>query len=316
MKLFKLKSLVLPLSVLLAVAVLFTACQPDDTDPGPTTPTNLSETLKTFPDMSTLVRALEVSNLTSQLDQAPVTLFAPTNAAFDDFLASRGLTSIDDPALDPVELKNILLNHVLDSYIFYADLPNGYTNTRATVEFDFVEYPVSMAIDVDGLSVNNSVGVKTVDIDGINGNIHTVDQVVTIPDVVELAAGGGNLNNFVQSLVIEDLENALQEEGPFTIFAPNDDAPWGAGIPTELEEILSDHIVAGNLRAEDLLHGDVLDSYGQEVPNMYEISISNGEIRLIEPGSEPASIIAKITLENIQGSNGVIHLIDNLIILL
>jgi len=215
MNLFKLKSLVLPLCILLASAVLFTACEPDETDPVPTT---LTETLKTFAELTTLVEALEAASLTSQLDGATVTIFAPTNAAFDAFLTNAGYATVNDVPIG--ELKNILLNHVLDGYISSFDLTNGYVNTLAEAQ----GYPASMKVDVDALLLNNSSKITSVDIDGLNGVIHVVDQVITVPDVVNIANNDGGLSSLVQSLSVADLVNSLQGEGPFTIFAPTDDA--------------------------------------------------------------------------------------------
>lgn len=320
MKLFNLKSLVLPLSLLLAVVILFPACVPDDTDPGPTVATNLSETLKSYPDFSTLVEALEATNLTSQLDDTPVTIFAPTNAAFDNFLANQGASSVTE--LDVVELKNILLNHVLEGYTFFDDLSTGYIETLATTEINGFTYPMNMGINIDELKLNGYAGIKTVDIDGINGNIHSVDQVVTLADVVDLASNGNNLNSLVESLNTVDLANSLQTEGPFTVFAPTDDAiQWSTSMGLELElleSILALHVVDGNIRSEDLFDDQLIENFSFIVDGTDSYTIRFGAdytTQIVETGSNPERIIARITLADVQASNGVIHLIDNVIIL-
>jgi len=310
MKLFKLQ-LVLSLSVLLASAVLFTACEPDETDP---VPTSLSETLGTFAELSTLLEALDAANLTSQLDGATVTIFAPTNAAFDTFLANAGVASVNDLPIG--DLRNVLLNHVLDGFISSFDLTNGYVNTLAEAQ----GFPASMRVDVDALSLNNSANITSVDIDGLTGVIHVVDQVITVPDIIDLANNDGNLNSLVSDLATVDLVNALQAEGPFTIFAPTDDAiQWATSmnIPLEaLEEILSDHVVNGNIRSADLVDGQLIDSFGLDGTSSYTIRFgADGTTQIIETGSNPESIIARITMTDVQGSNGVIHMIDNVIIL-
>lgn len=320
MKLFNLKSLVLPFSLLLAVVILFPACVPDDTDPGPTVPTNLSETLKSYPDFSTLVEALEATNLTSQLDDVPVTIFAPTNAAFDNFLANQGVSSVTE--LDVVELKNILLNHVLEGYTFFDDLSTGYIETLATTEINGFTYPMNMGINIDELKLNGYAGIKTVDIDGINGNIHSVDQVVTLADVVDLASNDNNLNSLVESLNTVDLANSLQTEGPFTVFAPTDDAiQWSTSMGLELElleSILALHVVDGNIRSEDLFDDQLIENFSFIVDGTDNYTIRFGAdytTQIVETGSNPERIIARITVADVQASNGVIHLIDNVIIL-
>jgi len=323
MKLSNLKSLALSFSVLLAVAILFPACQDDGVDPGPVIPTipnNLSETLKTLPDFSTLVEALEAASLTTQLDGAPVTIFAPTNAAFDTFLTNAGYPSVGDVPIG--ELKNLLLNHVLDGYSFFSDLSNGYVNTLATVEFDGLIYPVDMGVNVDDFLLNGSAGVKDTDIDGVNGIIHTVDQVITPADVADLANSAGNLGNLVESLATVNLVNSLQTDGPFTVFAPTDDAlQWSTSMGLDLElleAILALHVVDGNIRSEDLFDDQLIDNFSFIVDGTDTYTIrfgADGTTQIVETGSNPERIIARITMADIQAANGVIHLIDNVIIL-
>ncbi len=310
MKLFNLKSLLLPLS-LLVVVILFPACEPDETDP---VPTSLSETLDTFSELSTLVDALAAANLTSQLDGAAVTIFAPTNAAFDAFLANAGVASVNDLPIG--DLRNVLLNHVIDGVVGSFDLTNGYVSTLA----DAQGFPASMKVDVDALSLNNSANITSVDIDGLTGVIHVVDQVITVPDIINLANNDGNLNNLVADLATVDLVNTLQGEGPFTIFAPTDDAiQWttSMNIPFDvLEEILSDHVVDGNIRSEDLSDDLLIDSFGLDTTSSYTIRFgADGTTQIVETGSNPERIIARITMTDLQGSNGVVHMIDNVIIL-
>ncbi len=309
MKLFNLK-LAFPLSVLLAVALLFSACEPDEIDP-----TTLSGLLKTYPELSTTVEALEAASLISQLDGATVTLFAPTNTAFDAFLTSAGYASVNDVPIG--DLKNILLNHVLDGYYNSVDLTSGYINTLA----DAQGFPASMKVDIDALLLNNSSKITSVDLDGgISAVIHVVDQVITVPDVVDLANNDGNLSSLVQSLSVVDLVNSLQSEGPFTIFAPTDDAiQWSTsmGLPFNiLEEMLSDHVVDGNIRSDELFDDQLIESYGLDDTNSYTIRFgTDGTTQIVETGSNPERIIARITMTDIQGSNGVIHMIDNVIVL-
>lgn len=313
MKTFNLKTLLFAFT-LFSGSLLFTSCEPDDT---PDIPINISETLRTYTEFSDLVSALEMTNLTSQIDGATVTLFAPTNAAFGQFLLDNGYTGLDDPNLDPADLKNLLLNHVVDGYFTSGDLSNSYYNTAAIVQ-DF--YSPSLKVDIDNLLLNNAAKITTVDIDGVSGIIHAVDAVVTIPDIVDIAYNDGGFNSLVQSLATVDLVNALQSDGPFTVFAPTDDAiQWSTSMNLSLdllEEILLDHVVDGNFRAADLTDGMLIDSFGMDANNSYSILFdTDGVVKIIETDSSPTRVIAKVLMADIQGSNGVIHVIDNVIIL-
>jgi len=311
MNLFNLKSLVLPLIALVVVSMLFTACRDDDTDLVPTT---LSETLETYPDLSRLVEALEATSLISQLNGATVTVFAPTNEAFDTFLMDEGYGSINDVPVG--DLKNLLLNHVLDGYVTSDALNNGYVTTLAEAQ----GHQVSMKVDIDQLLLNNSSKITSVDIDGLTGVIHVVDAVVAIPNVVDIAINDGNFTNLVESLSTVELVNTLQENGPFTIFAPNDAAiQWSTSMGLSLDilrEILSDHVVNGNIHSADLSDNQLIETIGQSGSNSYTIRFgADGTTQIIETGSSPDSIIARITMTDIQGSNGVVHMINNIIVL-
>jgi len=81
-------------------------------------------------------------------------------------------------------------------------------------------------------------------------------------------------------------------------------------------KILSDHVVDGNIRSEDLFDDQLIDSYGQDGTSSYTIRFgADGTTQIVETGSNPERIIGRITMTDIQGSNGIIHLIDNVIIL-
>jgi len=84
----------------------------------------------------------------------------------------------------------------------------------------------------------------------------TVDAVNTIPDVVDAADNDGRLGRLVLELATAGLAGDLQTDGPFTIFAPNDDAQeWGTSMGiANITQILLDHVIAGNFRSEDLVH--------------------------------------------------------------
>jgi len=316
MKAFNLKTLLFSLTVLFSGSLLFTSCEPDDT---PNIPTNLTETLKEDAEFSDLINALELTNLTSQLDGATITLFAPTNAAFSTFLSNGGVyASLSELyEAEPDVLKNLLLNHVVDGYFSSSDLSNSYYNTAATVQ-DF--YNPSLKVDIDNELLNNTAKITTPDIDGLTGIIHKVNAVIDIPDVVDLVNNDGKFSSLVQSLATADLVNALQADGPFTVFAPvNDAIQWSTSmnLPLNLlEEILLDHVVDGNFRAADLTDGMLIDSYGMDATNTYSILFdTDGVVKIIETDSNPTRIIAKVLMADIQGKNGVVHIIDNVIVL-
>ncbi|WP_299216017.1 fasciclin domain-containing protein [uncultured Aquimarina sp.] len=247
------------------------------------------------PELSTLVGALQAANLVDTLNgDGPFTVFAPTNAAFD------ALDAI--PAGDA--LTEVLLYHVAAGKFTAEDLLAGQTVT--TVQGDEV------AIDmIDGeVFLNGNVKVSIADIEASNGIVHVIDGVLLPPadlqSIVEIAVATPELSTLVGALQVADLVDTLNGEGPFTVFAPTNDAFDALeAIPAgdALTEVLLYHVAAGKFTADDLLTGQTVTTVqGDEVT----IEMINGEVFLNE--------IIRVDIANIEASNGIVHVINGVLI--
>lgn len=129
--------------------------------------------------------------------------------------------------------------------------------------------------------------------------------------IVEQAENTSELSTFVTACKAAGLESVLTGEGPFTVFAPSNDA--FAALPhgtlesllmpenkDQLTQILSYHIVHGKVMTNDASEGKVPTVQGEEV----EIAISEDMVRIND---------AKVTTPDVEASNGVIHVIDHVI---
>lgn len=132
-----------------------------------------------------------------------------------------------------------------------------------------------------------------------------------MPDIVDIAVGAGSFQTLVTAVQIADLVEALKSPGPFTVFAPNDDAfaklPPGTveslvKSPPQLGRILTYHVVAGKLMKADLEKlKSVTSLEGAPIP----IDCSDGfEVK-------NSTVIAA----DIEADNGVIHVIDHVILM-
>jgi uncharacterized surface protein with fasciclin (FAS1) repeats len=132
------------------------------------------------------------------------------------------------------------------------------------------------------------------------------------PTVVEIAVGNENFSTLVAAVKAAGLAEALSGEGPFTIFAPTNDAfaklPAGTvesllkpENKNKLAAILKYHVVAGKVMAADVSAGKVETLNGAKA----EISIKEGKVMIDK---------ATIVKTDIVGSNGVIHVIDSVIL--
>jgi uncharacterized surface protein with fasciclin (FAS1) repeats len=134
----------------------------------------------------------------------------------------------------------------------------------------------------------------------------------TLGNIVEVAVGAGTFTTLAAALGAADLVATLEGEGPFTVFAPTDDA--FAALPegllaalllpenkAVLQSILTYHVVSGEVFAADVTTGDVTTVEG----STFMIDTSEGVV---------INGVANVTATDIAASNGVIHVIDAVIV--
>merc|ERR1712014_299532 len=113
-----------------------------------------------------------------------------------------------------------------------------------------------------GVKIDDAM-VQTANVGASNGVVHIIDTVLTPPkDVVALAVGSSDLSTLVTALQAADLVTTLQGDGPFTVFAPTNEA-FGKIDADALSNLLADkdaltnvltyHVVAGQYHADDLV---------------------------------------------------------------
>ena len=131
------------------------------------------------------------------------------------------------------------------------------------------------------------------------------------PDIVAVASSDADFSTLVSALRAADLVGALQGKGPFTVFAPNNAAfaklPPGAledllkpENKKKLAAILKNHVIEGKVMAADVKSGTVRTLDGKKV----EVAVENDKV-----GFGGAQVIAT----DIKASNGVIHVIDTVV---
>ncbi|HSN78531.1 MAG TPA: fasciclin domain-containing protein [Anaerolineae bacterium] len=260
---------------------------------------------------NTLVAAVQAAGLEEALrSDGPFTVFAPT----DDAFAAIPAEMLEALLADPETLSQILLFHVLPGKVMAESVADGLS-----VE-TLQGAPVTFAV-MDGKATINDAAIVATDIEASNGVIHVIDAVILPPaeaaaeepamDIVDTAVAAGSFNTLVAAVQAAGLEEALRGEGPFTVFAPTDDA--FAAIPAEtLEALLADpealsqillyHVLDGKVMAADVTDGLSADTL-QGSPVTFSVMDGTGMIN-------DATIIAT----DIETSNGVIHVIDAVIL--
>lgn len=308
------KKILFSLFLALSAGLLFTACNDDDDNPQ-----SIVELAQSNANLSILVDALQRADLVATLEgSGPFTVLAPTNDAFNALLSSLGASSLNDVPVDV--LRNILLNHVISGNVRSTDLATGYVNTLAKGPNDS---PISLFVDLSsGVKFNGTASVTTADVVGANGIVHIIDQVITIPTVVTHALSNPNFSILVAALTRSDLGvdyvSLLSGDGPFTVFAPTNDAfaalltELGASslndIPANtLNAVLQYHVVASaNVRSSQLTNGQQVTTFQG---GSFTVNLTDGA-KITDAKGRIANIVAV----DVQGGNGVVHAIDRVIL--
>jgi transforming growth factor-beta-induced protein len=263
----------------------------------------------------TLVAALTAADLVGTLQgEGPFTVFAPT----DDAFAALPEGTVEALLEDIPALTDVLLYHVVPGNVMAADVVA--LDAANTVQGQ----AVAITVDGDSVMVNDSQVVIT-DIEAANGVIHVIDAVL-IPSaegeamedgmemeqtIVDIAVADGRFETLVAALTAADLAGTLQGEGPFTVFAPTDDAfaalPEGTvealleDIPA-LTDVLLYHVVPGNVMAADVVALDAANTVqGQAVA----ITVDGDSVMVND---------SQVVITDIEAANGVIHVIDAVLI--
>jgi len=295
-------------TMMMVVAVfLFSSCNNDDDMPS-MDDKNVVEVASEAGQFGILIQAVQKAGLADYLStQDGITVFAPTDDAFKMLLTDLGASSLED--IPVAELKNILLYHVIGSKVMSSDLKSGYFPTLSKSGENFI----SMYINVEGgVSINKNTKVTAADISAKNGVIHVVNKVILPPSVVNIAIDNNNFTTLVQAVLKAGLVDALSGVGPFTVFAPTNDAfnalfaQLGvSGIndltAEQLTPILLYHVVSGNVLSTGLSNGKVgtLNEGKSLTVNL------NGGVKIND---------SEVVAADIQGTNGVVHVINKVLI--
>jgi len=263
------------------------------------------------PDLSTLVAALTAGKLVGTLEgNGPFTVFAPTNEAFAKIPKDTLTKLLADQKL----LDQLLEYHVLSGDFSMRDLES--TKLVSTLEKEEV-----IVRSMSGTIMVNNANVVTADVEATNGVVHVVDKVLVPPDfplalypedIVELAESQPDLSTLVQALVAGKLTATLSGQGPYTVFAPTNEA--FAKIPAadlqkllkntkELDALLEYHVLTGKFTMRDLMAvKSVKTLEGDDVT----VSGSGNVINVND---------AKVLKADVSATNGIVHVIDNVLTL-
>lgn len=247
-----------------------------------------------------------------------LTVFAPTDAAFNSLATTLGFTNATAmvEALPASALRSILSYHVLSGNKSAAELIAGGSSQSTIYSFEGQPAALSVNTGSGGVRVTDAVlvpaNVTNADIQASNGVIHAVDKVLVPPgvlNIVQMAQLNPQFSSLVGALAATNLQATLAGPGPLTVFAPTNAAfaaaPTGL-TPQQLSTVLTYHVLGSRVLASEIPFGSPINTVANQ-----QIVIENGTPPTIR---DTTASPARITATNVRASNGVIHVIDKVLI--
>ena len=273
---------------------------------------------KDFTTLIAAVQAADPSVLELLLGNGPsdagLTLFAPTNAAFE----AAGITDLSAVA-DVVDA--VLAYHVVDGTVMSAMLPESGI---AAAEVGAIGGNLYVTNAGSGVSINGTTNVIATDITGSNGVVHVIDRTLvpptnTINDIVASLATASTpeFTLLAAALGRAGLGDFFDGDGPYTVFAPVDAAFVAAGFPDvasinaapieTVAGILTHHVVQPNAY---VFSTDLTEGASVPMLNNQNVTINLADLTIQDAAGSttPAGLVT--SLLNVHATNGVIHVID------
>lgn len=335
------------LSILFISVTIFAAsCSDDDDDnsPEPQTVLDIALADDRFDVLAAAAAAAGDPVLNVLSGNGPITVFAPTDAAFVAYLdvanEAAAITAVN--GLTPAAAADLLTFHVIaGSEIEAGDIAAG-TSTVTTARSGANN---KAFVTKTGANVTiNNASVTTADVDASNGVIHIIDAVLTPPtgDIVAIAIANENLDILTAAVTKAGLVTSLQGAGPLTVFAPTDAAfltllgsaafynnpnlteaqaiaaiddltEEGGTLPlATLRQILLYHVVSGSYYSINLTNGSV-PTLKADAPKNVTIG-GAGSSTITVTGSAEGATASNVVIANVSANNGVAHVIDKVLL--
>ncbi len=277
---------------------------------------NIIEVAVANGSFTTLVAAVEAAGLVETLADPDgiFTVFAPT----DDAFAAVGEDTINALLADIDALADLLLYHVVSGAAV-----DSITATSLFGEMVEMANGNSVTIDIrDGALFINESQVVIADVAATNGVIHVIDAVLLPPppepmpgNIVEVAVANGSFTTLVAAVEAAGLTETLADPtATFTVFAPTDDAFALLGDDT-VNDLLADPDALANV----LLYHVIAD---QEVPAEVALTLDGSDVEMANGDTVSITVTnagllvndSMVTLTDVDASNGIIHVIDAVLI--
>ena len=281
-----------------------------------TSPTDLVALAQADPDLSILVEAVVAADLVTTLKgSGPFTLLAPNNAAMAALLTELGMTKSQLLADKPL-LTTVLTYHVLSGKVERAQIPAGKAISTLQGGIFKVDVVGDTATITDGR--NRTAKIVSTDRQASNGVMHGIDRVLLPANqtLLQTAQALPQFSILVEAIMAANLQDALSAPGPLTVFAPTDNA--FALLLTELTIDKAALLASGTLLT-DLLRYHVVPGRVLKADVPIDTAITTLEGKTFSVSSDLVVTDqllrgTQISATDVLASNGVIHVIDRVLL--
>jgi len=278
------------------------------------------------PQFSTLVSLVKKAGLAGALSKGSLTVFAPTNAAFA-YLKAHDPATYKAATSNTAVLKKVLTYHVIGKKIL---APAAIAAAKGNAKVTTLEgEKVALSLAGGKIKLNGSATVVTPNVLASNGVIHVINRVLVPPSltkapaptqsILQLAAANPDFSTLVSLVQKAGVVQALSGAGPFTVFAPTNEAfqKLATAAPATYQAVLADpalltkvltyHVVSGAIKSTQAItvaqqNGSVTSLEGEPIA----LSLVGGNLTL--DGS------STVVTADIAATNGVIHVIDTVLV--
>ena len=248
----------------------------------------------------TLITAIKAAGLVDTLKSSgPFTVFAPTDEAF----AKLPKETLQTLLANPDQLAAVLKYHVVAGRFTSGEILQVSSATTALgQEIRFKSNKGAQFGTADLIQK---------DLPASNGVIHAIDTVqIPVEDIIEVARSAGSFKTLLAALDAAQLTSVLRAEGPFTVFAPTDEA--FAKLPKgTVEALLKDKAKLSSILTYHVLPGRVMAA---DVMKITEAKTVQGQSVKIDVSSGVTVDSARVVKTDVPATNGVIHVIDNVLL--
>ena len=308
------------------VAALAVACGGTDDDDDQT-PGTIFELAERSGEISALALAARKAGLADALNapDSNLTVLAPSNDAFGRLAGQLGYSSIGDliDALSADQLQAILNYHLLPTAQTRAQLEAGGSSQPTLLVQG--GNPVALSVNLANNqvrfvdTVSRIAVVNLFDVPNDNGVLHVIDRVLIPAGVLTvLQTVQANPERFAALASVAGtpaLTETLNGDGPFTLFAPTNAAFLAAGnvlsplTAEQLDTVIKYHVVGAALPSSAFALGTPVDTLAGQT---FTINAGSGSaLALID---DTTATDARVTAVDIVASNGVVHVIDKVLI--